>query len=83
MAKALPQLQLEEAELLAGVLARELTKNLWEAAIELLQICGVLKKKPDELDRESFETPEEEEAEALRRANALVRSSTLNRSGKR
>ena len=83
MAKALPQLQLEEAELLAGVLARELTKNLWAAAIELLQICGVLKKKNDELRQEDFATPEEEEAEALRRANALVRSSTLNRSGKR
>lgn len=83
MAKALPQLQLEEAELLAGVLARELTKNLWDAAIELLQICGVLKKKNDELRQEDFATPEEEEAEALRRANALVRSSTLNRSGKR
>jgi len=79
MARSLPKLQMEEAELLAGVITRELTKSLWEMAIELLQLCGVLRKKNDEVDRESLKTPEQEEQEALRRANALVRSMAANR----
>lgn len=75
MSRHLPELQREEAELFAAVFVREIMK----AAVDLLEVCGVLRRKSDEVTREALQgkAPEEIEAEAHKRANRLIRSMTL------
>lgn len=68
MGANLHALQLEEAELLANIIAHRLTR----AALEILKICGVLEDRPTEPDPD--QNPEE--AEVISMAEALLRRHT-------
>lgn len=74
MARHLGALQREEAELLGDVIAHKLTTNLCRAALEFLEMFGLIKRDGDEFRPEHYATDEDREREALRRANALARS---------
>jgi len=64
MGEHLGKLQMEEAELLSGMIAQRLTK----AALEILKMLGIIQERvEDDADLDP------EEAEMLRAAEALAR----------
>jgi hypothetical protein len=74
MATHLTAIQVEEAELLGTVIAREVTSSLVKATIEILRALGIIKGRStsDDSPPEDFATDEELEEDVMRRANALV-----------
>jgi len=73
MSRHLPRLQIEEAEMLADMIAQRITRS----AIEILKVVGILQDRPEPAEDSEDLTPEE--VAILRMAEEQLHSDPFRR----